>query len=121
VVGGTSAADKKGGKRPARGTIAFGKVVSLTVKDGAGTLTIDARKSREDKTTVKKTFKITKDTKFGVGAGRGKKPTPVSPGKVADTFKKGTIVVVRFEKNGDDMIAKGVVKFTPRKPKNDTK
>jgi hypothetical protein len=109
VVGVTLAADKKpAGKR------AVGKVVSVNLKDGAGTITVMARKARGAE-AEKMTFKVTKDTKFGVGAGRGKKPTPVAADKVSDTFKKDTNVFVTYEMKDDDMVATRVVKFTPRK------
>jgi hypothetical protein len=107
VVGVTLAADtkpKRGGPR------AFGKITKVDLKNGVGTITVLGKASREGK-AMRMTFKVTKNTKFAEGQGRGKKPTPVSASKVASTFKKGTNVFVTYEKKDDEMMAKMVVKF----------
>jgi hypothetical protein len=88
--------------------------VSLDLKDGAGTLTVMARKGRGQQPQEMK-IQITKDTKFMVGGGRGKPGTPVAADKMADTFKKDGHVIVRFEKKGDTVVATSVSTFTPRK------
>jgi hypothetical protein len=116
VAGVTLSADKKGGKKGARGNHAFGKIVSLDLKDGTGTLTIMARKRGEPAGTEMK-FQITNDTKFMVGGGKGKEGTPVAADKVADTFKKDGIVGIKFEKKDDNLIATGVRSITFRKKK----
>jgi len=106
------AADVKGGKKAFKGNHAFGKVVSLDLKDGVGTLTVMARKARNEEPMEMK-FKVTKDTKFMEGGGRGKEGTPVAADKVADTFGKDKFVMVAFEKQGDNTVAKVVrtIKF----------
>jgi hypothetical protein len=114
VAGVTVSADKKGGKRGGRGNMAFGKIVSLDLKEGAGTLTVMARKGRGQEPQEMK-IQITKDTKFMVGGGRGKPGTPVAADKVADTFKKDGHVAVRFEKKDDIVIATSVSSITFRK------
>jgi hypothetical protein len=120
AVGVSLAADKKGGTKPKRGPGAVGKITAVDLKGGVGTVTVLAKKSK-DAEAEKMTFKVTKDTKFAVGAGKGKKPTPVEADNVGDTFKKGTTVYVRYEKKDEDLIAKMVVKFTLRKKKDDTR
>jgi hypothetical protein len=114
VAGVTVSADKKAGKRGGRGNAVFGKIVSLDLKDGAGTLTVMARKGRGQQPQEMK-IQITKDTKFMVGGGRGKPGTPVAADKVAETFKKDGRVVVRVEKKGDNVIATTVRSVTFRK------
>ena len=114
LVMGVTLAQEKKAERGARGTRARGKIVAMDLKDGTGTLTVMTRgRGGAEGKEVK--FMITKDTKFGKGAGRGKQPTPVDADKVNDTFKKDTNVSVQFEKSGDDMIAKSVTQFTPRR------
>jgi hypothetical protein len=107
LVVGVTLAQEKRGERRGRGNRTFGKIVSLDLKDGAGTLTVMAR-SRRDEEAKEMKFKVTKDTKFGKSAGRGKPPTPIEADKVADTFKKDTIAIIHFEKSGDDIVAKSV-------------
>jgi len=118
VVGVTAAQERKEGQRRQRPRdVAFGKVVSLDVKDGVGTLTILARTSRTEEPKETK-FKVTKDTKFVKGGGPGREGTPVEADKVTDTFKKDATVAVRFEGEGETKTAKTVAAVTPRRRPN---
>ncbi len=118
VAGVTVSADKKGGKRGGQVYAVLGKIVSLDLKGGAGTLTVMYVGSGSPKPLEMK-IQITKDTKFMVGGGKGafQAGTPVAADKVAKTFKKGGDVIVRgrFEKKGDPLIATSVRRLTFRK------
>jgi hypothetical protein len=91
VVG--TAQEKKG--RPAGSR---GKIVKFDVDKGV--LTVLVKKSREDEGT-KTDFTITKDTKFQMGAGRGKEPTAVtSPEEIKEKFKEGGVVRLTLDVDG---------------------
>jgi hypothetical protein len=119
VVGIGLAADKKEQvqqrQRPARG-----KVVSLSLKDGVGTLTVMARMARNEEPKEVK-IEITKDTKFTKApAARGQQGETIAADKVAETFKKDTTVVVQYEKKDDKMVAKTVSIGGGRRPRRDS-
>ena len=114
VAGVTLAADKGSDKKAGPHNVAFGKVVSLNVTDGVGTLTVMAHKARGDEATEMK-FKVTKDTQFVKGGGPGQEGTPIDAGQLSDTFKTDATVAVRYEGEGDTLTAKRVSAVTPRK------
>lgn len=99
---------KKGGQRDPNAV--FGKVVSLELKDGVGTLTVLGRQGRGGEEKEVK-FQVNKDTKFVKGGGRGAEPAPVEADKVAETFKKDTRVMVRSQGEDDKRTATTVSVF----------
>jgi hypothetical protein len=119
VAGVTLAAEKRAAKEAGQRNVAFGKVVSLELqKDGTGTLTVMARPARNEEPTEKK-FQITKDTKWVQGASRNQEGTPVEAGQVEKTYKADATVAIRYDKEGDSLIAKRVNAVTPRpEPEN---
>jgi hypothetical protein len=113
MIGGVALAQRKDGKRPA-GT--FGKITKYDADKG--TLTVLVKKNREDEGTSKD-FTITKDTKFQVGAGRGKEPTAVtSPDEIKEKFKEGTMVRLTVADDGKTL--KTVTTFAGRRAKAKT-
>jgi hypothetical protein len=115
VAGVSLAQEKKADKKPtARPNVALGKVVSLDLKEGVGTITVMTRGRRGAEGKEMK-FKVTKDTKFVKGASRDQKGTPVAADKVADTFKKDSAVVIIYEGTGDNLTAKTVNAGGPRR------
>ncbi len=113
---GLTLAEEKKKEEKGKGNVVFGKVVSLDLKDGVGTLTVMARKARGEEPKEMK-FLVTKDTKFVKGGGPGQEGTPVDAAQLSDTFKKDQVVAIRPEGEGEKMTAKTVSAVTPRPKK----
>lgn len=96
---------------------AVGKVVSLDVKRGVGTLTVMLVKDKGQEPKEMR-FHVTNATKFLKGGGSGSEGSAVESGHVVETFKKSVLVSVQYEGERDSWTARTVSAVTPRPKKN---
>ncbi len=85
----------------------YGRISSLDLLGKEGTLTI-LHSTHKDEPKTPIVFKITPETKFQRPGRRDREPTEIPADKLAETFKKDSMVRVSYEESGGDLIAKTV-------------
>ena len=89
--------------------VKVGRIVSLDLKDGNGSLTaLVKRPGRVPLRPTEMAFEVTKETKFLKRDGPDAEKTAVNADQVADTFKKGTSVTIRYSWKSGRLVAKEV-------------